>query len=265
MFKLLNQPSLSHYTYVLINPTTDKPFYVGKGTGTRYLDHFKEAITNKTHNKYKTNTIRKILNQNQEILIEIVFESNNEKECYDEEIELIKFHGRKNNKTGILTNLTDGGEGGSWKHSEIHKQSLRLNNPGGKATSKSIYQIDTSGQVIKQWVSTRKAGVGTGIKSWRNISQAANKYKTRIVGGFYWRWIGDSDVVNFKLSNIDLLNQQRTKPKQTKQVKQTSLSGDQIKVWDTMSSAARSLKIKVSGISLAAKKLKPYAGFLWKL
>jgi len=83
------------------------------------------------------------------------------------------------------------------KHTEEHKSQLRQNNPGGKATSKPIYQIcKETGMVVKLWDSSRGAGIVLGIKSWRNISTSANTLKTQTVGGFFWRWADDPDVAN---------------------------------------------------------------------
>jgi len=36
---------LAFYVYVLIDPRTKKPFYVGKGTGNRWFDHIRDAAT----------------------------------------------------------------------------------------------------------------------------------------------------------------------------------------------------------------------------
>lgn len=76
-------------------------------------------------------------------------------------------------------------ENGPYRHTEGWKQKLRENNPGGKATSKRVYQIDDNGDIIKEWNSTRQAGKILGIKTWRNISVAANKHKGRRVGGYF--------------------------------------------------------------------------------
>jgi len=257
-----------YYTYVLINPIINKPFYVGKGTEQRYLDHFKEAMLNRSKNKYKTNTIKKILRENKNVIIDIVYTSDNENECFEQEKKLITKYGRKDNKTGILTNLTDGGEGGSILHTEEHKQKLRENNPGGKATSKSVYQIDPiTGKIIGQWPSTRQAGLGLGIRVWRNISHSANKHKGRIVGGFYWRWIDDPDILNGVLVNVSSLNLKRTDTglRSGKAVQQFTLSGTFVASYKNMCEAARQLNVDNSSISVAIKKSRPYAGFLWKL
>lgn len=319
MFKIKNKPTLKHYTYALISPLTNKPFYIGKGTKKRYLDHFTEIIINKTYNKHKTNTIKQILSLKKDVLIEILFQSNNEKECFDKEIELIELYGRKNNKTGILTNLTNGGEGTSGhvptkqnlkkmsirnsgkgnpmfgkqhtvetrqiisktrkqklkdgtivpkKHSEEHKQKLRINNPGGKATSKPIYQIDPeTGKIIKEWPSARQAGFGIGLKSWRNISNSVNKYKNRLAGGFYWRWPNDLDIENGMLKNVKKLNFNRTngEVKHGKSIQQLTLSGELVNTWLSMSAAAKYYNVSISSISLAIKQNRATAGFIWKI
>lgn len=255
-----------YYTYMLVNPDTGAAFYVGKGTQKRFLDHFKEAITNNSTNQHKTNTIKKILNLNKEVVVEIVLSSDDERKCFLEEKRLIKLYGRKNNNTGCLTNVTDGGEGGSFPHTEEHKQSLREYNPGGIATSKSIHQIcPKTGRVIRTWDSTRQAGMSLGIKCWRNISACANKHKGRVVGSYYWRWVGDSDVVNSVLVEYQSLNEFRknNSNRASKLVKCYSLDGKFIEEFQSFSSAAKKHGVSVSCISLAVKQGKPAIGYVW--
>lgn len=100
------------------------------------------------------------------------------------------------------------------KHSEAHKQKLRTDNPGGRATSKPIYQIcKSTGVVIRAWESSRQAGTTLGIKSWRNISKSAHALKQQSVGGFFWRWIDDPEVIDGKLTTIDSLLEHLSLPR----------------------------------------------------
>lgn len=107
------------YVYELWNPLKNNPFYVGKGNLNKELrvySHLKEAqnvINFKNKNRHKINTILKILKEGYSIDHRIVFETDNEQEAFDKEKELIKQYGRRDKNTGILTNMTDGGEGAS--------------------------------------------------------------------------------------------------------------------------------------------------------
>ncbi len=154
------------------------------------------------------------------------------------------------------------------KHTEEWKQHLRENNPGGQATSKQIYQIDVFGNIIKTWRSSRHAGISLNIKTWRNISHAANKTKTHTVGGFYWRWVGDSDIVKEKLANIIELNKIRTDRslKSSKPVQQIDPTNPEkgITIWKSQCEAARQLKIDNAGISKAILDKKIYKGSIWR-
>jgi DNA invertase Pin-like site-specific DNA recombinase len=96
------------YVYELFNPIKNEPFYVGKGKNNRYAHHF---TTKKDNNKHKKNTIDKIVKLGEKVIVKIVFRSNNEIDVLSKETELILSYGRNDNKTGILTNLTNGGEG----------------------------------------------------------------------------------------------------------------------------------------------------------
>lgn len=102
-----------YYTYALVNPFTNTIFYVGKGKDDRAMEHIVEASkSNKKHsNKHKLNTIRDILAKNGEVVIKYIDTNLTEKLAFELECFLIELLGRRDNKTGILTNLTDGGEG----------------------------------------------------------------------------------------------------------------------------------------------------------
>lgn len=109
------------YVYEIIDPFTNLPFYVGKGTLNRCYDHLKN-LDSKSH---KNNKIRKILDSGNQVIIRKVFWTDNEQEAFTEEKRLILLYGRKNIKTGMLTNLTNGGEGVSgWIMS--NKQRMKI-------------------------------------------------------------------------------------------------------------------------------------------
>jgi hypothetical protein len=113
------------YVYILKNPITNLPFYVGVGKENRRSNvsrehsHIVEAIRFrkgkfvKSANKHKLNTILQILDQNLSVEVEYIKDATyiNEQCAFDKEISLIAYYGRKDLGTGILTNMTDGGEG----------------------------------------------------------------------------------------------------------------------------------------------------------
>ena len=306
--------SIIYYVYELWNPLTNKPFYVGKSynrTGySRYSSHISESNYKRNH---KTNTIRKIINSGNVVGFTIVFETDNEQLAFNKEIELIKLYGRRNIKTGILTNLTDGGEGASGykitehgrekrrllskgknnamygkthtvkskkqisenriekiknniiiptKHSEEHKQKLRDDNKGGKATAKSIYQIcPNTGIVLHQFNSIRQAAISVnGLRA--NICSSLTTYKHRRSYGFYWRFVNDPDIVNHTLMNFNelKLNQNR---RLHIYVDQFDLFGNFIKSWNTVSEAAKYYNFDLSSICKAIKNNTPYKEFKW--
>lgn len=100
-----------YYVYILRDPRKEnEPFYVGKGKDNRVEFHGNKADV---HNPFKINVINKIKEVGLEPVIEYYRENLEESVAFSEEIALIKQYGRRDNGTGILTNLTDGGEGSS--------------------------------------------------------------------------------------------------------------------------------------------------------
>ncbi len=90
------------------------PYYIGKGTNNRYLDHIKEANKNGTlRGKHKNNKILKIQGLGyiiKDYVIQLNF-TTNELDALNKEKDIIDVIGRLDKKLGPLTNLTEGGDG----------------------------------------------------------------------------------------------------------------------------------------------------------
>lgn len=95
------------YVYIYCHPETNNPFYIGKGSGNRYLKHLSETKEN-TENYKKWAYIQGLRNNGLEPIINKVFETNNEDLAYDEEARLIRHYGRRGiDVGGILTNVCE--------------------------------------------------------------------------------------------------------------------------------------------------------------
>jgi hypothetical protein len=112
------------YTYLLIDPRTGLPFYIGKGSGKRMYHH----ETGIRHNPYLRERIAELRSLDLKIVYEKWFESDDKDFCYWVESYLIDYFGREN-----LCNLTRGG--GDALSGEDHpckdpKVRARLSNSG---------------------------------------------------------------------------------------------------------------------------------------
>lgn len=95
------------YVYYLIDPSTSRVFYVGKGTGERCHEHVSMVQrAQRLPNPHLENKIKKILRQGALPLVRKVFHTNSEARAWAREKSEIKTFGLKN-----LCNITSGGEG----------------------------------------------------------------------------------------------------------------------------------------------------------
>ena len=106
----------THFVYVYYDDS-NTPFYVGMGQGSRHLDHIKYAKNaikvNAPRNKlsHKLNKIIKLLSNNIEPRIDLVYTNLSITDARLIEAKLISQIGRADLGTGTLTNLTNGGDG----------------------------------------------------------------------------------------------------------------------------------------------------------
>lgn len=148
--------------------------------------------------------------------------------------------------------------------SELFK-TLRVSNNKGYdnllhgQNKRKVYQYDTNGVLIKEYLSMSEAIKETGA---RVDSVIYNKQLTSV--GYIWAdHLLTEDEIKTK---IDLINNSNKCNSSNKTLKQYSLEGEYIQSWKTMSEAGKELGIAVSSISLCCKgNYKTAGGFIWRL
>lgn len=93
---------LDYYVYLLIDPDSNRVFYVGKGIGNRIFDHLKQAVLSDDESE-KLSTIRAIHEKSRQVKLIIHRHGLTEKEAYEVESALIDLIGLDQ-----LTNIVAG-------------------------------------------------------------------------------------------------------------------------------------------------------------
>lgn len=122
------------YVYAWLRPC-GAPFYIGKGLGRR-------AQTMKRHNPMFMRIVAKIRRGGGVPRVVRWQDGLLEADAFRLECAYIKLFGRRDNGTGVLANMTDGGEGGAGHaKTEDAKRRIRLSNLGQKRTPESCEKI----------------------------------------------------------------------------------------------------------------------------
>lgn len=235
-----------------------KPFYIGKGTGDRDNVHVRPHMLRV--NSFKSNMIKGIISETNEIPIHYrVYENITQDEAIDLEKKMIASFGRRDNKTGILTNCTDGGEGAN-NFSEQLKKTM------GSTHAKIVYQYNLSGELIKKWDSVISAYEVTGIFN-SSISSSARLGRT--AGGFFWsyEYLGEktkSKKITTKETKYNIIQQIDIK---TNNVIAEYTSAKEAAEINKFNRQARNkiLDVALGKLNRHGNPAKTYKGFIWKI
>lgn len=249
----------NYYVYVYLNQLKSgiwsfrehsfhyQPFYVGKGKKKREKSHLYPS--NLKGKSQKNNTIKKIIKETGEEPIHIrLYENLTNDEAIKIEAEFIKSFGKLSDGTGILTNLTDGGEGvNNFVDKNISKPWAR----------KKVYQYSLDGVFIREWDSI--SSVDIGWKQPANISTAIKKGGTW--GNSIWSY------TKKKSMKPRIKNQMKITYKNIKQI--DVKTGKIIKVFENALSIEKELNLRKGARNKIYECLKGVLktayGFKWEL
>ena len=227
---------MRHYLYRHIRLDKNEPFYIGIGTKQPRIHNsvnseYRRAYeTNRKESYIWNNIVNKTVYE-----VEILFESDNYDFIKEKEIEFISLYGRINSNTGILSNMTDGGDGTvgiikSKEQIEKHRQSMI-----GKKQSES--QIQKRNESRKGYMHSEE----TKIKM-------SNSHKGKKTSKEHLEKLYKGQI----LAN-------------SKPIDQYDLKGNFIKEWQSVTIAAKEINLHPTSIRHCVQgKTKTSGGYIWK-
>lgn len=227
-----------YYLYRYSRKDDNKPFYIGIGTKRKNRNSC--SITTEYERAYsitsRNNHFLNIINS-QDILLDIICESDDLNFIKEKEIEFIKLYGRVDKKTGILVNLTDGGDG-NFNMTDEHREKLKIL---CSERFKDIPKTPETKIKMGQWQIGRK-------HSPEEITQRTNTRKLNAIKRGYY--VPESKI-----------------EKESKVILQYDRNMILISEWKSISLAARTLNIKKGNIINVCKfkpRVKTAGGFIWR-
>lgn len=223
-----------YYVYVLTDPRTNQPFYVGKGTGWRVNQHFSYAKQIKdgeyVHHDPVYKKIRDITASGFNPAADKVLQDATEQEALVIEKKLISQYGRLIDGSGILTNRHPGG---------VH--------PNGR-TCKPVDQFCMDGELIASHESAKAAGDLIGVAA-QYIGQVC-KGRRVSAGGYLWAYKGEQPI--------------RTNKQYWRAVQQFK-DGELVAEYKSLTEAENITGIEKHNISEACRgKSKTAGGYIWR-
>jgi len=251
-----------YYLYRHIRLDKNEPFYIGIGTKPKtYI--YPSVEFSRAFNKSSRNNIWNKITSKTEYKIEIIFECSDYDLIKQKEIEFILLYGRIQNNTGVLANLTDGGEGTKGCPSSpetrakiglnnFYKGKFGKNNP----KSKKIYQYDLNGNFIREWESLADIGRYFNLPNKRIPTFNSKTFK-----GYRWFYdfLGDKiEKIDYNAGISNRLN------KICIPIYQYDLDNNLICTYTSYTEAAMKIGVSTSSIySVVNRKNNIYKNYIW--
>jgi len=255
-----------YFLYRHIRKDKNVPFYIGIGTKTKTIRNFRsdKSEYHRAYVKHFSDIYEKIYRKS-EVVIEILLESDDYQFIKNKEEEFIKLYGRINNGTGILSNLTNGGEGNKGyvssaetkiKISEcnIFKNKFGKDNP----KSKKVYQYDYDGNFIKCWESLADVGRSFDKNCTRTPSLDKNRFK-----GYQWFY----EYKGKKIRSVNRLKGLRNRLRKISvSIYQYDSNMNLLNSYKSITEAFKVTGVSITGIHAAINRDNKFCkGFYWSV
>lgn len=183
----MNKEYKKYYTYRHRRLDTNEIFYVGIATKGEKKHRSLKKMYSRAYAKTNRNPFWHNIINKTNYDVEVLTESNDYEEMKELEVFLISIYGRRDLGTGILCNLTNGGDGSvGWVPSQEQKDNLKL---GGNPMAKKVMNKNT-GEVFN-----------SAKEAYKNVE---DKVKER---NFYSMLCGDSkNITEFEYVEKSSLN-----------------------------------------------------------
>lgn len=168
----------NYYVYEIVNPITNRTFYIGwtsRSSELRFKEHIRET-RNKIINIDKVNTIKNILEQGEEPVFNIVFQTFDKELSVKKEQELIEHYGRVKDG-GILTNISKGGE----HHIVSEATKKRLSNKRKNKSYIELYGEERACE-IKKKLSEKSKWTNNSMFGKTHSNEARQKMSEKLKG-----------------------------------------------------------------------------------
>lgn len=164
-----------YYLYRHIRIDKNEPFYIGIGTKRRSKEIYGyRSEYSRAYSKHDRNIFWKRVVKKAGYRVEILLESDDYDFILQKEREFIGLYGRRNIKTGTLTNLTDGGEGCTGMIIPFKQQ--------------TIIQMSLDGEFMREWSSISLAAKELNVER-GDIYNCCKDIDSRQTSyGFRWKF-----------------------------------------------------------------------------
>jgi len=238
------------YVYRHIRVDKNEPFYIGIGK-TKY-----RATTSQNRNNIWLKIVSKTKYEVEILLDDITWEDATKKE-----IEFIKIYGRINNGTGILANMTDGGDGNLGL---VHSAEALIKISESSKNRVGYWNGKKMSDQAKSKMSESKKGVSNVHLIGRKVEESTKEaVKRHSIGNSYHLGISHTEDTKRKIS------QSKIEKGYGKPVIQYDANGIFVQEFTSSASAARHFGVSANSIIGAirekgATKQRLCKGYIWK-
>lgn len=154
--------------------------------------------------------------------VEILYESDDMKIIKQKEIEFISMYGRMDNKTGILVNKTDGGDGrmnATHESMETVIAFLKTQTNENHPRSIKVYKYSIDGKFIAEFPCILRAAESVGVASGAAISWCCKQKPSHLTyKGYRWFYEYQGEQIDSMLSGVYAAGQYNRAEQRNKRV-----------------------------------------------